>query len=74
MGVNDCPREFDCDSCLLRGTLDCPSEYDSENEDNLCYNCKYEEQPQEMKPCNTCLQWEEGYLVATNYSNKHLVT
>ena len=58
--MNDCPREFDCDSCLLRGTLDCPAEYDSENEENLCYNCKYEEQSQEgqekckktkIKPC-----------------------
>lgn len=31
--MNDCPREFDCDSCILRGSLDCPAEYNSENED-----------------------------------------
>lgn len=28
--MNDCPREFDCDSCCFRGTLDCPLEDDLE--------------------------------------------
>lgn len=69
--MNDCPREFDCDSCILRGSLDCPAEYNSENEDNLCYDCVYEEQDSNIKPCNTCLIWEEGYLTARNYENKH---
>lgn len=41
--MKDCPIEFDCDSCNFRGTLECPCEYDSENEDNLCHDCKYEE-------------------------------
>ena len=28
--MNECPREFDCDSCILRGTLDCPFEKEEE--------------------------------------------
>jgi hypothetical protein len=72
--MKDCPIEFECDSCNLRGTLECPCEYNTENEDNLCHDCSYEENSQEMKPCNSCLQWIDGYLTATNYCNKHLNT
>lgn len=40
--------------------------------ENKCNNCKFEENTSNEKPCNSCLQWVEGYLSATNYENKFL--
>jgi hypothetical protein len=42
------------------------------DDDNLCNGCSYEREPQEHRSCNTCIQWVDGYLTATNYENKYL--
>lgn len=41
-----------------------------ENMDNHCYGCLYSEYDSNQIPCNTCLNWVDGYLTATNYKNK----
>jgi hypothetical protein len=39
---------------------------------NLCDDCNHVEKDSNEKPCNSCLQWVDGYLTATNYENRHL--
>jgi len=41
-------------------------------QENLCDGCKHCEKDSNNKPCNSCMQWVEGYLTATNYENKYL--
>lgn len=41
-----------------------------ENMNNHCYGCLYSEYDSNQIPCNTCLNWVDGYLTATNYKNK----
>lgn len=43
-----------------------------ENIDNLCYGCAYVERDGNARPCNTCMNWVDGYLTATNYKNNFL--
>ena len=40
-----------------------------EGSDNLCYGCIHTERDCSEKPCNSCMQWVDGYLTATNYDN-----
>lgn len=40
-----------------------------ENMDNPCYGCAYVERSSNARPCNTCMNWVDGYLTATNYKN-----
>lgn len=37
--------------------------------DNLCYGCLYATRDSNVRPCNTCINWVDGYLTATNYKN-----
>lgn len=41
-------------------------------ERHICDDCLYCEQDEGLKPCNSCIQWVDGYLTATNYTNKFL--
>lgn len=36
-------------------------------DENLCDGCVYCGQDCNKRPCNTCIQWVEGYLEAVNY-------
>jgi hypothetical protein len=37
--MNECPREYECDGCIFRGTLECPIEECSNEEDTgMCFD------------------------------------
>ena len=38
-----------------------------EESDNMCSTCKYGWYDSNDIPCNTCMNWVDGYLEATNY-------
>jgi hypothetical protein len=42
-----------------------------EEECSICEFCTYEETNQDSEPCNSCLQWVDGYLTAVNFDNKY---
>lgn len=68
-------REYTCAPCLInpefmRDTIKWLELI--ECEEHTCSGCKYEEPGNSTIPCNTCMQWVDGYLEATNYYNKCL--
>ena len=38
--------------------------------ESICDDCKHELKESNEKPCNTCIQWVEGYLETVNYQAK----
>jgi hypothetical protein len=43
-----------------------------EESDNLCDGCLFANQDSNMRPCNTCIDFVDGYLTAKNYENMYL--
>jgi len=41
---------------------------------SICDDCKYVENDSNEIPCNVCMQWVDGYLSATEYLNKGVLT
>lgn len=36
-------------------------------DENICEDCLHCDCKGDKRPCNTCMQWVEGYLEATQY-------
>jgi len=43
-----------------------------ESEQMICDSCKYCDHDPNERPCNSCMNWIDGYLTALNYQNKYL--
>ena len=52
--------------CRRSENLNTFSGYEKET---ICEFCKYDKTDSNKKPCNTCVQWVDGYLTVTNYEN-----